>query len=146
MLMWPLLFMIQFIGAWGHFHHHDKVPIYFANNIYAKFVLHTRMDYTSIRSKFYGPSLGGSYGCFWVCMDLIHVAPPLRLFPQPSRSVVLLAKLVVIAAWHWDYAYHCKYHAEDIVHCTCYIAWRYEKATFIASWPTSFITWWFISR
>lgn len=79
----------RFNRAWGHFPHHEHVPIYFAKHIYAEFVIHMRSDYTKTGSKFCGPSLGCSYELFRACRDPTPATPPPILFPWPSWSVVL---------------------------------------------------------
>ena len=43
----------RFIGAWGMFPHHDKVPLYFVKQLYYDYVLNMHLDYTSIPSTFY---------------------------------------------------------------------------------------------
>lgn len=88
-----LSFYDRLIGAWGQFPHLDQAQFYFENNIYAQFMLHMRLYYTNIISKFYGLGLGCSYDCVRDCRELTHVAPPLRLLPRTYKRVVLSTKL-----------------------------------------------------
>ena len=48
----------KFIGVWGIFPHHHKVPVYFSRHLYAEFVLGMSPDYTSTSSSFYGVGWG----------------------------------------------------------------------------------------
>jgi len=78
----------RFIGAWGMFPHHDQVPLYFARQLYAEFILGMHPDYTDTPSRFYGAGRGCSYDRPGARRDPTIVPPPPWLLPHPDRTIV----------------------------------------------------------
>ena len=72
----------RFIGAWGMFPHHDKVPVYFVKQLYYDYVLNMHLDYISMPLTFYGSGREHSYEHPRAHKDPIFVLPPHRFFPH----------------------------------------------------------------